>query len=69
MAKAEMIEEVVMFLWEQMLRGNYGVRGYLPSRSLLKRKFGISHSMMTQAHDCFLASFLPPEPPASIPST
>jgi GntR family transcriptional regulator len=48
MAKAEKLEEVVALLREQILRGDYGVRGYLPSRSILEHEFGISHSMMNQ---------------------
>jgi len=48
MAKAEKLEEAVALLREQILRGDYGVRGYLPSRSVLEREFGISHSVMNQ---------------------
>lgn len=48
MAKAEKLEEAVALLREQILRGDYGVRGYLPSRSILEQEFGISHSVMNQ---------------------
>ena len=48
MAKAEKLEEAVALLREQILRGDYGVRGYLPSRLVLEREFGISHSVMNQ---------------------
>jgi GntR family transcriptional regulator len=48
MAKAEKLEEAVALLRDQILRGDYGVRGYLPSRSVLEREFGISHSVMNQ---------------------
>jgi GntR family transcriptional regulator len=48
MAKAEKLEEAVALLREQILQGDYGVRGYLPSRSVLEHEFGISHSVMNQ---------------------
>ena len=48
MAKAEKLEEAVALLRDQIQRGDYGVRGYLPSRSVLEREFGISHSVMNQ---------------------
>ncbi len=48
MAKAEKLEEAIALLRQQILRGDYGVRGYLPSRLILEREFGISHSVMNQ---------------------
>jgi DNA-binding GntR family transcriptional regulator len=48
MAKAEKLDETVARLREQILRGDYGVRGLLPSRSSLEQEFGISHSVMNQ---------------------
>jgi len=48
MAKAEKLEEVVSRLREQILRGDYGIRGLLPSRGSLEKEFTISHSMMNQ---------------------
>jgi GntR family transcriptional regulator len=48
MAKAEKLDETVARLREQILRGDYGVRGLLPSRSSLEKEFGISHSVMNQ---------------------
>jgi DNA-binding GntR family transcriptional regulator len=48
MAKAEKLDEVVAQLREQILRGDFGVRGLLPSRSSLEKEFTISHSMMNQ---------------------
>jgi DNA-binding GntR family transcriptional regulator len=48
MAKAEKLEEALTTLREQIIRGDYGIRGYLPSRSILEREFGISHSVMNQ---------------------
>jgi DNA-binding GntR family transcriptional regulator len=48
MAKAEKLDEVVAQLREQILRGDFGVRGLLPSRSSLEKEFDISHSMMNQ---------------------
>lgn len=48
MAKAEKLDETVAQLREQILRGDYGVRGLLPSRSSLEKEFGISHSIMNQ---------------------
>src|SRR5437016_5851965 len=48
MAKAEKLDETVARLREQILRGDYGTRGLLPSRSSLEKEFGISHTMMNQ---------------------
>jgi DNA-binding GntR family transcriptional regulator len=48
MPKAEKLEEAVAQLREQILRGDYGVRGFLPSRADLEREFGVTHSTMNQ---------------------
>lgn len=49
MAKAEKLDEAVTRLREQILRGDYGIRGLLPARASLEKEFGLSHSMMNQA--------------------
>jgi DNA-binding GntR family transcriptional regulator len=49
MPKAEKLEEVVALLREQILRGDYGVRGFLPSRADLEKEFRVTHGTMNQA--------------------
>jgi DNA-binding GntR family transcriptional regulator len=48
MPKAEKLEDAVAQMREQILRGDYGVRGFLPSRADLEKEFGVTHSTMNQ---------------------
>ncbi len=48
MARAEKLEEAVAKLREQILRGEFGPRGILPTRSQLERELGVTHSTMNQ---------------------
>ena len=48
MARAEKLEEAVARLREQMLRGEFGPRGILPTRSQLEKELGVTHSTMNQ---------------------
>jgi DNA-binding GntR family transcriptional regulator len=48
MPKAEKLEEAVAQLREQILRGDYGVRGFLPSRADLEKEFDVTHATMNQ---------------------
>jgi DNA-binding GntR family transcriptional regulator len=48
MPKAEKLEEAVTQLREQILRGEFGVRGSLPPRAILEKELGIPHSTMSQ---------------------
>jgi DNA-binding GntR family transcriptional regulator len=48
MARAEKLEEAVARLREQILRGEFGPRGILPTRSQLERELGVTHSTMNQ---------------------
>ena len=48
MPKAEKLEEAVAQMREQILRGDYGVRGFLPSRADLETEFGVTHATMNQ---------------------
>lgn len=48
MPKAEKLEEAVTRLREQIVRGEFGVRGSLPPRSVLEKELDIPHSTMSQ---------------------
>ena len=49
MPKAEKLEDIVAQLREQIFRGDYGVRGFVPSRVDLEKEFGATHGTMNQA--------------------
>jgi len=48
MARAEKLEEAVTKLRDQILRGEFGPRGILPTRSQLEKELGVTHSTMNQ---------------------
>jgi len=48
MARAEKLEDAVEKLREQILRGEFGPRGILPTRSALEEELGVTHSTMNQ---------------------
>lgn len=48
MAKAEKLEEAVAKLRDQILRGEFGPRGILPTRNQLEKELGVTHSTMNQ---------------------
>ncbi len=48
MPRAEKLEEAVARLREQILRGEFGPRGILPTRSALEAELGVTHSTMNQ---------------------
>lgn len=48
MPKAEKLEEAVIKLRDAILRGDFGVRGSLPPRSVLEKELEIPHSTMSQ---------------------
>lgn len=48
MARAEKLEEAVEKLREQILRGEFGPRGILPTRSQLEQELGVTHATMNQ---------------------
>lgn len=48
MARAEKLEEAVAKLREQIVKGEFGPRGILPTRSQLERELDVTHSTMNQ---------------------